>query len=149
MKPGGIGGIEGAAATTRRQPVRIAIIIPAGPRDDVLDTLASVVRYTDRSRVILVVDDTSALVSDDAVIRNMSTDITIMPAPPGATGAYGGLWVKLAAGYSWLLANFKPRTILRLDADALMLGPGIEAAAERVFDEGASSRAAWLLQHRA
>ena len=139
MKPGGMSGKEGAAATTERQPVRIAIIIPAGPHDDVLDTLASVVRYTDPSRVILVVDDTSALASDDAVIRNISTDITVMPAPARATGAYGGLWVKLAAGYSWLLDTFKPRMILRLDADALMLGPGIEAAAERVFDEFATA----------
>lgn len=138
MKPSGIGGEEGAAPTAERRSVRIAIIIPAGPRDDVMDTLASVVQYTDPSRVILVVDDTSALASDDAVIRNMSADITIMPAPPRARGAYGGLWVKLAAGYSRLLDTFKPRTILRLDADALMLGPGIEAAAERVFDQDAT-----------
>ena len=115
--------------------VRIAVIIPAGPRDDVMDTLASVVQYTDPSRVILVIDDTADLASHDAAIRGMSTDITIMPAPPRAAGGYGGLWVKLATGYTWLLDSFKPRTILRLDADALMLGPGIEAAAERTFDE--------------
>jgi hypothetical protein len=100
-----------------------------------MDTLASVVQYTDPSRVILVMDDTSTLAGDDAAIRNMSADITVMPAPPRATGALGGLWVKLATGYSWLLDTFKPRMILRLDADALMLGPGIEAAAERMFDE--------------
>ena len=80
-----------------------------------MDTLASVVEYTDPSRVILIVDDTSTLASDDAVIRNMSTDVTVIPAPPRATGAYGGLWVKLAAGYSWLLDTFKPRMILRLN----------------------------------
>ena len=32
--------------------VRIAVVIPAGPRDDVLDTLASVVRDPDVSRSI-------------------------------------------------------------------------------------------------
>jgi hypothetical protein len=135
MNPRQMGHEEGVAAATGRRSVRIAVIIPAGPGDDVMDTLASVVQYTDLSRVILIIDDTSGLASKAAVIRNMSTDITIMPAPPRATGGYGGLWVKLAVGYSWLLDNFEPRTILRLDADALMLGPGIETAAERTFGE--------------
>ena len=34
----------------QRQAVRIAVVIPASSRDDIADTLASVVRYTDPSK---------------------------------------------------------------------------------------------------
>lgn len=113
-------------------PVRIAVVIPAGPRDDILDTLASVVEYTDPSRVILVIDDTGTP-QCGAQIRGLSDDIAVIFPPAKAPGAYGGLWVKLAAGYTWLLERFQPRIILRMDADALILGKGIEAAAEKAF----------------
>jgi hypothetical protein len=115
--------------------IRIAVVIPAGPRDDVIDTLHSVVRYTDSSRVILVIDDTRTLSGDYDLISRLSADISIIPAPPKAPGGYGGLWVKLAKGYSWVLDRFQPRTILRLDADAVMLGHGLEDAAEEMFSQ--------------
>ena len=60
MKPRAAADTQAVAAEPRR-PVRIAVIIPAGPGDDLLDTVASVLRYTDPSRVILVVDDTAGL----------------------------------------------------------------------------------------
>jgi hypothetical protein len=115
------------------RPVRIAVVIPAGPRDDILDTLASVVHYADPSRVIVVIDDTGTPAATSARVRGLSADIAVIAAPPRAPGADGGLWVKLAAGYTWVLDRFRPRVILRMDADALMLGAGIEAAAERAF----------------
>lgn len=116
------------------QQVRVAVIIPAGPRDDVLDTLASVVHYTDSSRVIVVVDDTRTLTNSVKSIRELSSDIVLMPAPPRASGGMGGLWVKLAAGYRWVLERYEPRVLLRLDADALVIGYGIEECAEQVFE---------------
>lgn len=115
------------------RPVRIAVVIPAGPRDDILDTLASVVQYTDPARVIVVVDDTGGRAGLSAAARQLSADIAVIAAPGRAPGAYGGLWVKLAAGYTWVLDRYRPRVILRLDADALMLGAGLEEAAERAF----------------
>jgi glycosyltransferase involved in cell wall biosynthesis len=115
------------------RPVRIAVIIPAGPRDDILDTLASVVQYTDPSRVILVIDDTCTLHARSAQIRELSGDIVVIPAPATVPGVLGGLWVKVTAGYTWVLERYRPGIILRMDADALMLGNGIEAAAEEAF----------------
>ncbi len=132
MKPRAAADTQAVAAGPRR-PVRIAVIIPAGPGDDLLDTVASVLRYTDPSRVILVVDDTAGLTSAGSQVRGLSPDIVVIPAPPGAPGGAGGLWVKLAAGYRWVLGTFAPQMILRLDADALVLGAGLEAAAERAF----------------
>ena len=115
------------------RPVRIAVIIPAGPRDDIVDTLTSVVDYTDPSRVILVIDDTGTLDGRFAQIRDLCGDIIVMTPPDTVPGILGGLWVKVAAGYTWLLERFRPGIILRMDADALMLGRGIEAAAEEAF----------------
>jgi glycosyltransferase involved in cell wall biosynthesis len=113
--------------------VRIAVIIPAGPRDDLLDTLASVVQYTDPSRTVLVIDDNPALSASYADMRRLSSDIEVIKAPQKAPGAHGGLWVKLAAGYRWILDRCQPRMILRLDADALILGSGVELEAGAVF----------------
>jgi hypothetical protein len=114
-------------------PVRIAVIVPAGPQDDVLDTLASVIHYTDPSRIILVIDDTSVRENMASRIRGLWTDTVVIPAPAGARGSQGGLWVKLAAGYRWILERYEPRLVLRLDADALLIGHGLESTVEQAF----------------
>jgi hypothetical protein len=117
-------------------PVRIAVIIPAGPRDDIVDTLDSVVRYTDPvSRVIVVVDDTKGAHGDRGHIASPSPDIAVIDPVPARPGTDGGLWVKVAAAYRWVLQRYRPALIMRLDADALFLGPGIEAAAEAAFGQ--------------
>jgi hypothetical protein len=120
---------------TARTQVRMAVIVPAGPRDDVLDTLASVVRYSGPSRIILVIDDTGTLssASNRDFLRAQSADIVVIPAPPAPPGLLGGLWVKLTSGYRWLLERYEPELVLRLDADALMIGAGIEDQAEEAF----------------
>jgi hypothetical protein len=116
-----------------KHQVGIAIIIPAGPRDDVLDTIASVVRYAGLSRIIVVIDDTSIRHDSINRIPDLQTDTVVIPAPPEAPGTQGGLWVKLAAGYRWVLERYEPRMILRLDADALFIGRGLESKAAQAF----------------
>ena len=106
------------------------MVIPAGPGDDIADTLASVLRYTDPSRIVVVVDDTS---SASAVHPELPNDVRVMKAGPARPGTQGGLWVKTAPAYHWILQNYEPGIVLRLDADAVILGPGLEAAAERAF----------------
>jgi len=116
-----------------KRQVRIAVIIPAGPRDDVLDTVASVVHYSQPSRIILVIDDTPGLVDGIDAKDREERHTVIIPAPPRAPGTRGGLWVKLAAGYRWVLERYEPQVILRLDADALLIGHGLEDRAEEAF----------------
>lgn len=118
-----------------RERIRIGVIIPAGPRDDVMDTLESVVHYSDPSRKIVVIDDTCTLHLRMEEIRKMSPDIAVIPAPEGAPGSQGGLWVKLTAGYRWMLERYEPQIVLRLDADALVIGYGLEEKAEREFSK--------------
>lgn len=107
--------------------------MPAGPRDDVLDTVASVIHYSDPSRIILVIDDTGNLAGTDSPLTRLSPDVSVIPAPPARPGPQGGLWMKLAEGYRWVLERYQPGIILRLDADALLIGSGLEAAAEYAF----------------
>ena len=57
----------------------------------------------------------------------------MLPAPPRSPGGLGGLWVKIAAGYQWLLERYEPGVIIRLDADALIIGAGIEERATQEF----------------
>lgn len=111
----------------------MAIIVPAGPRDDVVDTLASVIHYTLPSRIVVVIDDTSGQNNCRSRVSDLWPDITVLPVPPGASGTQGGLWVKLSEGYRWVLERYQPRIILRLDADALLIGHGLESKAEQAF----------------
>jgi hypothetical protein len=115
--------------------VRVAVVVPAGPSDDVFDTVDSVVRYADPSRVILVIDDRGDQQPEQSLarLRELSPDIAVIPAPAARPGRHGGLWVKLSTGYRWILSNFDPALVMRLDADAVMLGPGLEDQAERSF----------------
>ena len=116
-----------------RMRISMAVVIPAGPQDNILDTLSSVVHYTEKSRIIVVINDNSPFLKNVASIKQLSTDIVLLDAPTGAPGTLGGLWVKLACGYRWILERYEPQVILRLDADALVIGSGLESRASQTF----------------
>lgn len=105
----------------------LAVVIPAGPADNVSDTVASVLHFTTSPRLIVVVDDTDQKLQSS--LEAQSSDIRVIPAPARAPGALGGLWVKLAAGYRCVLETFPFDVLLRLDADALVIGSDIAEAA--------------------
>jgi hypothetical protein len=118
-----------------REHKKVAVVMPVGPHDTeaALDTLASAVYYLDRSRVIVAVDDTSGFGDFGERAQELSPDIVVRPAPEEAAGGYGGLWVKIASGYQWVLDRYVPEVIVRLDTDALIIGAGIEERAAREF----------------
>lgn len=105
---------------------RIVVIVPAGPRDDVADTLRSVLYYMAPEQV-LVIDDTHGRgigISDPRIL--------VLTPPDVPEGVYGGLFVKESAALRYAAENTEFDIALRLDADALILGPGVaEAAADR------------------
>jgi hypothetical protein len=100
-----------------------------------LDTLDSALHYAGESRIVVVVDDTGGHDEFAKHAEVMSEDIAVIPAPPRAPGGYGGLWVKLAAGYRWMLERFAPEVILRFDVDALLIGSGLADRAIEKFAE--------------
>jgi len=112
--------------------VSLAVVIPAGVADDVEDTIKSVLQFTHSPRRIVVVDDTGHPGRLAALSRS-SPDIHVLPAPAHAAGVQGGLWVKVATAFSYVVRDFDFDVLLRLDADALLLGDGLaEAAVERL-----------------
>ena len=112
-------------------PTALAVVIPAGPADNVADTVASVVHFTTTPRFIVVINDTGRALQEP--LQALDADIHVIPAPPRAPGVHGGLWVKLAAGYRYVLDRFSFDVLLRLDADALMIGDGIARSASERF----------------
>ena len=108
----------------------MAVVVPAGPRDDAADTLRSVLCYTD-PELVVVLDDTHGRgigLEDPRVI--------VFTPPDSPPGPFGGLFVKLAAAYRFVVEHAEFDVLLRLDTDALILGPGIaESAAGRFAGE--------------
>lgn len=111
---------------------RVVVVIPAGPRDDIDDTLASVVRYAGSER-ILVIDDTQG-----RGVNFTHDNLTILPATVGSdriTKAHGRLFVNLCAAYRYAIERIEFDLLLRLDADALLIGGGLPEAAWTRFTE--------------
>ena len=114
-----------------------AVVIPVGPGEDPADTLSSVLRYvSDRTTIVLVDDRADPLpIVPEAGSSAGSCVIDVIPAPNGAPGALGGLFVKVSAGIRRALAIAEFDLLLRLDTDALMIGAGLEELARRRFAE--------------
>src|ERR1700722_16498266 len=116
-------------AMTERRAVETVVVLPVGPADNALDPVESVITYVASPRAVIVVDDTGGSGTDMRVLQSLSPDIDVIPAPPNAEGNRGGLWIKCAAGYRHAVENYDFSCLLRLDADALMIGSGLEGAA--------------------
>jgi hypothetical protein len=104
---------------------RLAVVIPAGPGDTPVDTLESVFCYSN-PELVVVIDDT----------RGRGIDFThekVVVLPAVAHGGWGGLWVNLAMGFRYAIEHAKFDVLIRLDTDALLLGPGLAEAAAREF----------------
>lgn len=67
----------------------------------------------------------------------------------GDRGRCGGLFLKLGGGYKYALERFHFDVLLRLDADALVIGPRPEEDALRAFATQPRVGAAWLVSRGA
>jgi hypothetical protein len=119
--------------------VQLVVLIPTAPRDDVVDTVESVLAFTTPSTAIIVLDDTKGQGADMNALARLSPTITVLPALAERPGVHGRLWLKLAAGYRFALERFSFDMLLRMDADALMIGAGLEDQARRRFADDATT----------
>ena len=108
-------------------PLRVVVVIPAGPGATATDTLQSVFRYAD-PELVVVIDDTRG-----RGINFRREKVVVMPAV--AHGGQGELWVNLAQAFRYLAGNSQFDILLRIDTDALLLGSGLAAAAAAKFHE--------------
>jgi hypothetical protein len=107
---------------------RMVVVVPAGPRDDAADTLRSVFRYTE-PELVVVIDDTRG-----RGIGVSHPRLAVISPSATRAGPFGGLFVKLGAAFRYALEQADFDVLLRLDADALLLGPGIAEAAMARFE---------------
>jgi hypothetical protein len=98
-----------------------AVIIPDSGRDDLADTVASVESYLPAATVV-VVDDRP----QPTPTRFLGAARIVLPPLPFPRNPYGGLWMKECYAFRWVLANLAADYVLRLDTDALLIGPGLD-----------------------
>lgn len=111
--------------------VRLVVLIPAGPFDDILDTVDSVLTYVGASTVVVVIDDTGRP-GVASTLAAADPRVVVLPAG-GSTDTRGALFVQLAEAYRYILEHYQFAALLRLDADALVIGPEPEAEAIEIF----------------
>lgn len=105
----------------------LAVVIPAGPADDIGDTVDSVLTFTSPPRVVIVVDDTGRPATRELAGR--SPDVRILSSSGRTVGLRGRLWGNVATAIRWAVHHCAFDVLLRMDADAVMLGPGIASSA--------------------
>jgi hypothetical protein len=118
--------------TTSKQHFTAVIVIPIGPNEPLeyaLDTVASVQHYLGESQKI-VIDDNSAKCSGE-IIKTHFPRIDIVK------GDYSGMWSKLYCNIGKAITHacdhYTFDVMLRMDADALVIGPRPELDAVEYF----------------
>jgi hypothetical protein len=105
-----------------RNPV--AVVLPVGPgKDAVLDTLASVEYYCPEPHIVVAVDDCTQDGTYEGLCaqRRPNWHILRNERPMGVERLVHGLSV----AYRFVLSETTCNLILRLDQDALLIGPGV------------------------
>jgi len=107
-----------------------AVIIPDSGRDDLGDTVASALAYLPGATIV-VVDDRP----HPSEPRALGAGCFVLPALPYPRNAFGGLWMKECYAFRWVLDNLKAEYVVRLDTDALVIGPGLDRLVVQRFAE--------------
>lgn len=108
-------------------------MIPAGPQSSAVDVVDSVLLYGGDGVSVVVVDD-SPDGKHGPELAQFGLSVSVIPAPSGVPSGLGGrLWFKIAAGLAHLESGGLPDVVLRMDTDALLIGPGFAEAAHRAF----------------
>ena len=101
---------------------RGVVVIPAAPRDDALDTIESVRAYLPGTPVLVINDGHPDLHDASA----LGPEVVVLPPLPFPRNVTGGLWLKMAYAFRYVLSNIPCDFVLRIDADALLIGPGLD-----------------------
>jgi len=103
------------------------ILIPAALRDNVSDTVDSVLHFEPKAEVIVIKDYEDNLKLDSRV--------TVLPPLPWKRNAFGGLLQKKMWALEYILQNSTAEIILSLDADALLIKSGVFSKVSEVFKD--------------
>ncbi len=115
--------------------MRLVVVIPVGPtcrEEDSLDTIESVRHYTTPNRRIIIADDSANGMGHK--LQQSVPELEIVTTPRNM-GKYGGLYVNLSLAFAHAVKTGRFDVLLRMDTDALIIGPRPEDEAHRLFTE--------------
>jgi hypothetical protein len=113
--------------------VKLVVVYPIGPNlryEFVSDTLESIAYYTKSDYAVIAIDDSGANVG--ARLKDEYPSLHVLKTA-GRQGITGGLYLSSSAAFDYALTNFAFSVLLRLDTDALIIGPHAEVEAEAFF----------------
>lgn len=108
-----------------KRKVPVVAVIPTGPResmDIVRENVEAVRIYSKGEAVTILIDDTGGIIDLGSLA---SDDVVVLPAShkmPGENLA-GRLFAELTRAYIYALEQFDFEFLLRMDQDALVIGP--------------------------
>lgn len=117
----------------------IVLVIPIGPgtsADFAIDTIESYRYYTQRPFEVVLTDD-----SHQGVGRRVRDALPFcrLLHTRKPMGGWAGLYINLSDAYSYALENFNFKALLKLDTDALIIGPEPEKEALELFHTNPSA----------
>lgn len=113
-----------AAPPAERRRVRAVVWMPAGPGEGaaLLDTWASAVASSPQEVALVVTDDWTRDAHAALITARVPGAVVVKPRLP--TGGPPRLWPAVALALGTALAHFDFDLFIKLDADALVVGPG-------------------------
>ncbi len=111
----------------------LVTVIPVGPTcklDFVLDTIESVVHYITSPNVSIVLDDSGK--GTGSAVQERFPEVVVLPTERNY-GKDAGLYLNLSRGFAFAYENYAFDVLLRMDTDALVIGPDPEVDAIDYF----------------
>ncbi|GAB3536700.1 hypothetical protein GCM10027443_27650 [Pontibacter brevis] len=109
------------------------VVMPVGPNcpmDIVSDNIDSITYYTKCSYKIVFIVEPAAAIGAEIKRKYPAVDVLYSPK---RFPKNGGLYVKVAIAYRHVVENYRFDALLRMDADALIIGENPEVEAIRMF----------------
>jgi hypothetical protein len=116
-----------------RREFRAVYLVPAGPgeHEGLHETIASIRRYEGDDVKIVVTDDCT-VDCREALVRERWPEVTVL-RPRWPAGSPLRLAPLLTRAYAYALDAFRFDVLCKIDADALVTGPGLTAGAAELF----------------
>ncbi|HEY0058616.1 MAG TPA: hypothetical protein VGB56_05740 [Flavisolibacter sp.] len=118
--------------------VDIVLVIPAGPGTSpvfLADTIMSFIHYTASTYQVIVIDDSGQDLGRKVQQSIPEVEVLYNKKP---SGAWAGLYVSLAGAFSYALEKYQFKLLMKMDTDALVIGPEPEKEAFELFSSNTS-----------
>lgn len=112
----------------------VVVVIPVGPGNRVAfvaDTIASYCHYATRTYKIIILDDSKQGLGAELKELFPQADLLLTPR---SRGGWAGLYINLSIAFQYALDHYQFKLLLKLDTDALIIGPGPEVQALVQFE---------------